>query len=546
MPSWIQLDKVWENLLKLGVARLAVLGTVGLTIVSVIGFGSYLLSRPDTVALYTGLTQQDVSRIGSALAEAGIAFDVSSDGTKVLVPPSSTAQARMLLAEKGLPASSSAGYELFDKVGSMGLTSFMQEITRVRALEGELARSIQTLRGVRAARVHIVIPEGDSFRRERKKPSASVVVKLDGSEESTAPRAIRHLVAAAIPEMTSDQVQVVSTDGAILATGGDIASELPNKMMELERNVSKELQEKIRRTLTPYLGIENFEISVAAKINMDKRQTNETAYDPKSRVERSLRVVKQADTSKNSAKSSAVGVEQNVPGEEAASSGGETSQRSNDRKEEITNYEINTKQTATESQGYRVEQVTVAVLLNRKRMVEVVGGSVVSGSLDARIKEVEQLVKSAAAIDTTRGDMITVAAVDFLQSAGAMDPVASPGIVEMLVGQVGSLVRSLTFLAVAAMLIMFGFRPITRILLEQPEAALEGGALQKDGAAALASDDRASLPAPEEENGDNAIIDELSRALNKSANKRLEKIINLNEEHAASILKQWLRQTRTT
>ena len=130
-----------------------------------VGLGSYYLSRPQLETLYTGLIAQDVSRIGAALREAGIAFDVNAQGTAVLVRYGQTAQARMLLAEKGLPSSANAGYELFDKLGSMGLTSFMQEITRVRALEGEIARTIQAMKGVKAARVHIVLPDSGSFRR---------------------------------------------------------------------------------------------------------------------------------------------------------------------------------------------------------------------------------------------------------------------------------------------------------------------------------------------------------------------------------------------
>ena len=140
---------------------------VGLAVFAMVGIGSYYLSRPQLEALYTGLSPQDVSRIGAALKEAGIAFDVNAQGTAVLVRYGQTAQARMLLAEKGLPSSANAGYELFDKLGSMGLTSFMQEITRVRALEGEIARTIQAMKGVKAARVHIVMPDAGSFRRTR-------------------------------------------------------------------------------------------------------------------------------------------------------------------------------------------------------------------------------------------------------------------------------------------------------------------------------------------------------------------------------------------
>jgi flagellar M-ring protein FliF len=547
MLSGAQLAKIWQNALALGARRLSLLAGTGLSILLFIGLGGYYLSAPDVDVLYSGLSQQDVSRIGAALTESGIGFDVSSDGTKVLVRPSQTARARMLLAEKGLPASSTAGNELFDKLGSMGLTSFMQEITRVRALEGELARSIQTLRGVRAARVHIVLPASDSFRRDRSKPSASVVVKLENSTEAESPKAIRHLVAAAVPGMALNEVQVVTTDGAVLVPEGDSASELPSKMMEIERTVSKDLRERIRKTLAPYLGSENFEISVSAAINFDKRQTSETAFDPKSKVERSTRVVRQADNAQNSSSKTAAGVEQNVPGEEAAQTGGEISKKSNDRREELSNFEINTKSISTESQGYRVDQLAVAVLVNRKRMVEAAGGSVVPGSLDAQLKEVESLVKSSAGLSTARGDQVTVAAVDFLPSTAALEPMTTPGMGEILLGQLGSIIRSLTILAVTAVFLLFGFRPMTRMLLEQAPALQAAAAalpspVPLSGADARPGGTAGELPPPDKPKGQLAKAE--SREENASLASRLEQIVNADEDHAAAILKQWLQRAR--
>jgi len=546
MADWFKLDRLWQNVQALGGRRLAMLASAAVAVVSTVLFASMYLSAPDFETLYSGLSQPDANRIGAALSEAGLAFDVSSDGTKVLVAPRDSARARMYLAEKGLPASATAGYELYDKMGSLGLTSFMQEVTRVRALEGELARSIQTLRGVRAARVHIVMPDRESFRRERVKPSASVVVKLENSNELSSARAIRHLIAAAVPGMGLEQVQVVSTDGTVLAAEGDSASETPVKMIEVERTVSKELQDRVRRTLAPYLGADNIEISVTAKINMDKRQTNETAYDPKSRVERSMRVTKQADNSLNSNNKPVVGVEQNIPGEETGGVPGEQSKRSNERREELTNFEINTKQTTTESLGYRVEQLAVAVLVNRKKLVESLGSTVVAGSLDARLKEVEGLVRTAAGIDNGRGDQVAVTAVDFMQSAGDLDPAPSRSVLELLMAQLGSVIRSITILGVVAMLIMLGLRPMTRMLLEQPGAvpALEGPA---NAQLALTDPSGAQLPSLPEVSpaaaADAERLEELERAAGRSPTKRLEKIVSLNEEQAAAILRQWLQMS---
>src|SRR5690606_37425706 len=201
--------------------RLAALGVVGLAVFAAVGFGRYYLSRADMETLYSGLNSQDVSRIGAALREAGIAFDVNSEGTRVMVRRGETAQARMLLAEKGLPASSNAGYELFDKLGPIGLTSFMQEVARVRAIEGELARTIQAMKGVKAARVHIVLPETGSFRRGRQPASASVFIRTETAADASMAQAIRHLVSAAVPGLTVDDISVLNADGTVLASAGD-------------------------------------------------------------------------------------------------------------------------------------------------------------------------------------------------------------------------------------------------------------------------------------------------------------------------------------
>ena len=487
-----QLERLWSSLLALGGRRLAAMGLVGLAVFAAVGLGSYYLSRPQLEAIYTGLTPQDVSRIGAALREAGIHFDVNAQGTAVLVRYGQTAQARMLLAEKGLPSSATAGYELFDKMGSMGLTSFMQEVTRVRALEGEIARTVQAMKGVKAARVHIVLADTGSFRRGRQTPSASVIVRTETAGDSALAPAIRHLVAAAVPGLTVDQVTVLNTDGTILASGGDGTSTAPTRAVSLESAIRKELQDNIAKTLAPYLGLGNFEISVAARLNTDKRQINETNYNPEQRVERSVRVIKETGSSQNSNSKAAVGGEQNVPAEQAASTSGDQSKKNNERREELTNYEVGTKTTSTVSDGYRIEALTVAVLVNRKQLTAALGGDKAPpDAVDRQLKEIERLVSSAAGIDAKRGDRITVSALDFVQGAQSLEPVAGIGVVEHLLRNTSSIVNAIAAVAVVALLIWFGVRPAMRAILEpQPATAAAGGALgtnaTPDGAGAIA------------------------------------------------------------
>src|SRR5690606_10921789 len=241
---------------------------------------AYYLSRPQQEVLYTGLDKNDVGRIGSALKDAGIPYDVSPDGETVLVNYGATMRARMLLAERGLPRSGGAGYELFDDLGSLGLTSFMQEVTRVRAIEGELARTIQSIQGVTAARVHIVMPEKGSFRRQQRDPSASVVLRTETPDATRTAEAIRHLVAAAVPGMTAENVTVLDTTGTLLASGGDPRNLAAGQKAGLEEMIGRRVSDNIRKTLTPYLGIDNFQVSVAATLKTDRQRINQTIYDP--------------------------------------------------------------------------------------------------------------------------------------------------------------------------------------------------------------------------------------------------------------------------
>jgi flagellar M-ring protein FliF len=539
-----QLERLWRSLMALGARRLATLGLVGLVVFATVGLGSYYLSRPQLEAIYTGLSPQDVSRIGAALKEAGIAFDVNSQGTAVLVRYGQTAQARMLLAEKGLPSSASAGYELFDKLGSMGLTSFMQEITRVRALEGEIARTIQVMKGVKAARVHIVLQDTASFRRSRQAPSASVIVRTESAGDFSSAQAIRHLVAAAVPGLTIDQVTVLNTDGTILASGGESASAAPGKMVSLEKTFSKELQDNIAKTLAPYLGLGNFEISVAARLNTDKRQTNETAYNPESRVERSVRVVKETGSQQNSANRTAVGAEQNVPAEQQGTSGGDQSKRTNERREELTNYEVGTKTTSTVSEGYRLESLTVAVVVNRKRLVAALGDNAGPEAVDKQLKEVERLVASAAGIDAKRGDRVSVSALEFIDSGHALEPVPSIGMVEHLLRHTGTFVNAVAMVAMTVLLIWFGVRPAMRAILEpRPAEAARGQTLQPQ-AQQVTADQSAGARIAAGEVQPNLIAD-LTSKRGRTPQKRLEQMADFDEEQAVAVLKQWMHGAKS-
>jgi flagellar M-ring protein FliF len=542
-----QLERLWNSLLGLGGRRLAGLALVGITVFSAVGFGSYYLSRPDFETLYIGLSAQDVSRIGAALREAGITFDVNAQGNSVSVRRGQTAQARMLLAEKGLPTSSNAGYELFDKMGSMGLTSFMQEITRLRALEGEIARTIQAMKGVKGARVHIVLPDAGSFRRARQQPSASVIIRTEAAGDFSSGSAIRHLVAAAVPGMTVDQVTVLNTDGVLIASGSDAFSASPAKMLTLEKALGKELHDNVMQTLAPYLGFDNLRVSVALRLNTDKRQINETNFNPEGKAERSVRTVKETGSSQNSnANRTAVGVEQNIPADQAAAAGpgNEQSKKQNERREELTNYEVSQKTIQTVSEGYKIDSLAIAVVVNRKRMVAALGEGATPDALDKQLKEVERLVGSAAGVDAKRGDRVTVAAVEFLPNDRLSEPAAAPGFMAQLLDHTGSVIRGVTMIAITMLLIWFGLRPAMKMLLEGKAGGEAVPNPQLAASASASGVQQSAAPKAVKEQSPNLIAD-LTSKLGRTPQKRLEQIVDFDEEQAAAILKQWMRGARS-
>lgn len=543
MPE--QIKTIIANLRSFGPKRLAMLGGVGAAVIAIILTASIYLNRPSYETLYVGLDRNDVGQIGIALGEAGIRYDVSSEGTSVMVPVGSTGQARMLLAERGLPTSSNAGYELFDNVGSFGLTSFMQEITRVRALEGEIARTIQSIAGIKSARVHIVMPERASFRREEQAPTASVVIRAAREDGIKAAVAIRHLVAAAVPRLNADKVTVLDASGDLLAAGDDPANNSFTRSLTVERTVETQIEDNIRRALSPYLGHENFRASVKADINTDSRQTEEIIFDPESQVARSIQSVRANDEASQRQAAPPTTVQQNLPEENVEGGEGPASSEQRERREETTNYELNSKRVATVSNGYTVERLSIAVVVNSERIAAVLGENATPELVEQRIAEIRQVVASATGFDEARGDSINVSSVEFIESMVGTE-MAAPGWLEMAGRHTGAMVNALAFIVVVFLVSWFGLRPMMAAVTK------------KQGDDAMNFDDiQLSLPNPLDsmqlpdvmggENGEgysfpDHMADDIRFKIKPAPQDRLAQMVDLNEERSALILRKWTSQ----
>jgi flagellar M-ring protein FliF len=535
-----QIKTIIANLQAFGARRLAIMAGVTVVVLAIIGVASVYLNRPAYETLYVGLERSDVNQIGMVLGDAGISFDVGTDGTSVLVAAGNTAQARMLLAEKGLPTSTNAGYELFDNVGSLGLTSFMQQITRVRALEGEIARTIQSISGVKAARVHIVMAERANFRRDEQKPSASVVIRYSGADAEKTAMSIRHLVAAAVPALSAENVTILDSNGTLLASGDDPTNTSAARTLGVEQTVEAQIEENIRRALSPYLGPENFRASVKADVNTDTRQTEETIFDPNSRVERSVQSVKSNENTNQKQASTPASVEQNLPETQTAATDGPQSSSQNDRREEITNYEINSKKIATVSNGYSLTKMSIAVVVNQQRLKDILGKDATPDQISQRVSDIQKMVASATGFDDKRGDVIDVSAVEFLDGLNG-EAAAGPGILESIGHYTGTMINAGAFVVVVFLVAFFGLRPMASALTAQqtalPEPSFE--------------DVQRSLPTPDAAGQDMAAtgapgarpnqtpLDDLRRKLRPAPQERLARMVDLNEERTAHILRKW-------
>ena len=537
----------------LGLRRLVLLGLVGLSVIGAVTTAAVYLGRPVMQPIYTGLTSQDVTRITAALAEAGIPFDVNEQRTAVMVAFGQTSKARSLLAQKGLPTSSRAGYELFDQMGSIGLTSFMQEVTRVRALEGEIARTIQALDGVAAARVHLVLSDPGSFRRERRDPSASVLLRVEERWQNSSAQAVRHIVAAAVPGMKIEQVSVASTDGRLLAAGGDELSLGSHKHAEMERTMAGEMERRASRTLSAILGPGNYQVSATVRLDVDRQQVNETVFDPKSRIERSVRTVKQSGQSEDSGGKAAVGVVANLPKEEATQPDGDKRRQREDRREELINYELNTRTVQTVREGYRLQRLAIAVVISRKHLTESLGGDATPAAQEARLAELRRLVSAATGAKDDSEDRVEIVAVDSTTAEGALAPVAGPGWRDYMMMHSGTAMNALAMLGVVFLVVWFGLRPVTRMLGEQPVTALHAApspALesQPGGATALLPAGAGDIAADKQiaRGPDGTLLQLPQRKKNVAMREKLEALVEADSAEVTKVLKGWMQGAKST
>lgn len=466
----------------LGPARLAAMGVVAALLFGFFGYIILRASQPTMVVLYSDLSVQDSAQIVKELEAGQIQYELRQDGSQVLVPKDTMLRTRMRLAEKGIPAGGSVGYEIFDKSDALGTTSFVQNINHLRALEGELARTIRAIDRVQAARVHLVIPERQLFQREKALPSASIVLKLRGSLEPAQIRSIQHLVASAVEGMKPGRVSVVDEKGTLLGGGTD---EDPNgvvsaTMQERTSAYERRLETQIESIVGSIVGQGRARVRVTAELDFNRVTQTSDTFDPNGQVVRSTQTKEESSSTASGER--AVSVGNQIPGG-AQQAQGAGPRDASQTTEELVNYEIS-KTTRTEVlEAGRMKRVSVAVLVDGTYTGGAAGGEVTyQPRPQQELDSIAALVRSAVGFDQKRGDQVEVVNLRFAEAPASLPlEAAKTGFMSLLDFSKDDILRLVelgVLLVMTLLVLLFAVRPLIRKMVSPDEATAVTGAAQ--------------------------------------------------------------------
>ncbi|MDJ0896900.1 MAG: flagellar basal-body MS-ring/collar protein FliF [Alphaproteobacteria bacterium] len=547
-----------QTLRNLGPFRIGVLAAVAVGLLAFFAVLGTRISAPGMSLLYANLDPAEANEIVTILEQSNVPFELSAGGTSVRVPRTKVDEMRIRLAGEGLPTGGSVGYELFDRADGLGGTTQEFRVRRSRALEGELARTISLLRPVRKARVHIVMPERQTFSRRQHQPTASVTLTVGGTLERGQVKAVQQLVAAAVPALQPANVTVVDQNGNLLARLDDASgSETVATAEEMRVAEQARLQSAIERMVASVVGYGKVQAEVTLDMNFDRMTETTENYDPDGQVVRSTNSVEESQQSQGGG-DAPVTVDGNVP--EPAGlpppGGGETSQ--SQRLEETTNFEISTSVRNLVRDNPDIEKISVAVLVDGTYTGVGENRQYVPRGQE-ELDQINRLVRSAIGFDEQRGDAVEVINMPFAATDDGADQEQS--LMDRLMAPDPSMVQLLETLAwaVATVLILLLFvRPlVNRILDAPPEPAPSA-----DGQdAPLLADHSggyvpAALPGPDgsvptvstmhgedpDEEDSMINLDSVEGRVKASSVRRVGEIVDKHPDEAVAILRNWMYQ----
>ncbi|MDN3277740.1 flagellar basal-body MS-ring/collar protein FliF [Frankia sp. RB7] len=514
---------------------------------ALIGFFAFVIMRvttPQMTTLFTDLSVEDSSSIIKDLERQGIQFELRNEGTIIMVPKDKVTRLRMKLAEGGLPKGGGIGYEVFDKSDALGTTSFVQNINHLRALEGELSRTIRAIDRIQAARVHLVLPERPLFSREAPEPSASIVVRVRGSLEPQQIRAIRHLVASAVNGLKPQRVSIVDEAGTLLADG---AQTDPDQEIGDERRTAyeKRLRKQVEDIVSSVVGSGRARVQLSADFDFNKVTQTSDKFDPEGRVLRSSQTrEEQSMTADNNGQ---VTVNNELPGQQQNS--GPAAKDQSKKTEETNNYEISRTTKTEVTEAGRVNRISVAVLVDGIYAKNDKGELAYTDRTKEQLDRIATLVRSAIGFDQKRGDQVEVVNLRFAD-APSTAPIAEPsgflGMLQFTKDDVMYFVELGVMMLLGLVVMFMVIRPLVKRILASDEVAaaisgvLAGPAASEEGAAGAAGPGgQALLPG-----GTASAIDvaTVQGQVHAQSVHRVGELAERNPNETVAIIRQWLTE----
>lgn len=537
----------------LGPIRLAAVGAVML---GVLGFFIYLMSQTsggNMTLLFSQLDPADGAKIVEKLESMGIPVDIKGDGTSVFVPTEKVARARMDLAQEGLPSGGIVGYEIFDRNDLLSTSSSMVDINKLRALEGELSKSIKTISGVSAARVHLVMPKRELFSRDKTPPSASIVLKMKGMAKlsSTQVQSIQHLVASAVPSLPSDKISIIDDKGNLLAKGSEGEDGVQGLLLKQETKLNYEntLAKSIEGLIEKTVGNGKVRVEVSSEMDFDQVTVNTEKYDPEGQVVRSTNNAEE-DSSSTEPADQNVSVQNALPQNPTQNAGNQASNK-NKRNEENTNYEISRTVESHRKEIGGVKNLSVAVLVDGTYAKDANGKSTYAPRTKEELDQIKLLVQTAIGYKADRGDKIEVINMPFANPE--IEEHAPKSAPEQWFNQLDMtrMIELLVLAAVGILILLMIVRPIILRVIENSEAV--SGDMEAQALLATAQGQEfPSLPDfsesgmidtyNNEEEDDDAMVSvqHVDGRVRASSLKRIGEIIDKHPEEAVTILRSWM------
>ncbi len=523
-----------ETLRSLGPVRLAAMAMVGAGILAFFIFLTGRLANPEMSLLYSQLDNQDSGQIISRLEQLNVPYRLAGGGSQILVPADQVARLRVSMAEDGLPSGGSIGYEIFDRSEGLSTTNFVQNINHLRALEGELARTIRSIGVVKQARVHLVLPRRELFSRDRQEPSASIVLTMRGGRRLAGNQvlAVQHMVAAAVPGLQPNLVSIVDNKGLLLARGVStddpqgVAGTAEEMRIGYESRLARTIEELIERTVGPG----NVRAQVSADMDFDRVTENAEIYDPDGQVARSTQTVEESSNALDDQGQPPVTVGNNLPdaGLPQLGDGGSSSSRTS-RTEETVNYEITkTIKTHVRESGL-VRRLSVAVLVNGTTTPDANGEPVYQPRSEEEMDRFAALVRSAVGLNEARGDSLEIANLQFADLATGTGSEAAGDLFGFDMTELMRVVEILVLGVVGILVLLLVVRPMVGRLLESIPAAGQGGGLLTDmgaGRPALAGPGAPAEGAPA---SNVAVAQQTGMPLGEAADSEVDAMIDLNK-----------------